>query len=99
MEFKENMSQFPVYFSFSAFPLPIFALCFPPLTVSPFLSFIPSFLSTLPPGHVSAGGGGNDGGVPIGRPPANPAVNHEQEPIAGGGKGSTLSAVHRGDHC
>lgn len=59
------------------------------------LSFTPLSLSSLLPGHVGAGGGGDDGGVPVGRPPANPAVNHEQEPIAGGGKGSTLSAVHR----
>lgn len=57
------------------------------------LSFVSP--SSLLPGHVGAGGGGDDGGVPVGRPPANPAVNHEQEPIAGGGKGSTLSAVHR----
>ncbi|KAM7401548.1 hypothetical protein PAMP_016855 [Pampus punctatissimus] len=36
------------------------------------------------PGYISAGGGGDDGGVPIGRPTADPAVYHEQEPIAGG---------------
>lgn len=53
----------------------------------------------LSPGHVCAGGGGDDGGVPAGRPPADATFHHEQEPIAGGGKGSTLSAVHRGDHC
>lgn len=59
----------------------------------------PCLFSPLLLGHISAGGSGNDGGVVVRCPPADPAVNHEQEPIAGGGKGSTLSAVHRGDHC
>lgn len=55
-------------------------------------------LGPLPSGVLCTGGGGDDGGEPPGRAPADAAVHHEQVALSGDVPRPALSPVHRRDH-